>query len=387
MFAVDMGSPLNADELVTSYPRRKEGLLLFYLVFFAMFAALAIRAGLRPTDLSRRAMWVVVAILTIVIGLRDQVGGDWWNYLYLFDRIKDVSVGRAVALTEPGYALLNWIAARSGWGIWFPNVICAGIFSVGLVSLSKQQPNPALALAVAGYTIIIVGMGYTRQSAALGFVMMAMSQYTRGSTIRMAICLVFAVAFHTSALAMIPIMGLAVAKRGLGTTLMVALLGALLMYQFFSGILSNISVYTGSIYTASGAVPRLLINVLPALAFLSFPRQIASTDAELRLWTIFALLTLFSVALLFFLPSSVIADRLGIYLTPLQIVVLSRLPSVFRRESRANMFFLSGILVYSLLTQVVWLSFGSWSHAWLPYRNYLWESGTGKSPPRWFRRA
>jgi len=340
-------------------------------------------------------MWLVVAILTIVIGLRDQVGGDWWNYLYLFDRIKDVSVGRAVALTEPGYALLNWIAARSGWGIWFPNVICAGIFSVGLVSLSKQQPNPALALAVAGYAIIIVGMGYTRQSAALGFVMMAMSQYTlmamsqykSGSTSRMAICLVLAVAFHTSALAMIPIMGLAAAKRGFGTTLMVAVLGALLMYQFFSGILANISVYTGSVYTASGAVPRLLINVLPALAFLSFPRRIAFTDAELRLWTIVSLLTLFSVGLLFFLPSSVIADRLGIYLTPLQIVVLSRLPSAFRRESRANMFFLSAILVYSLLTQVVWLSFGSWSHAWLPYRNYLWESGTGKSPPRWFRRA
>ena len=45
-------------------------------------------------------------------------------------------------------------------------------FTYGLFRICRQQPNPWLALVVATpFLIIVVGMGYTRQAAAMGFLM------------------------------------------------------------------------------------------------------------------------------------------------------------------------------------------------------------------------
>lgn len=321
----------------------------------------------------------------IIIGLRDQVGGDWWNYLYMFDRIKGRSLANAMGIAEPGYALLNWLAWKAGWGIWFPNLVCAAIFTWGLIAFCRLQPNPALALAVAVYLIILVGMGYTRQSAALGFVMLAATQHSKGALIKMAVSLTFAVAFHTSSAVMIPVFALALARRGFGAALTLAFVGLFMAYQLFGDMQALLFRYQTYAFTATGAVPRLLMNLIPALIFLTFPRRLSPDDTERRLWSIFSVLTLLSFVLLFFLDSAVIADRLGLYLTPLQIFVLSRVPAAFGTKSSQNLFLLTAILAYSLLIEIVWLSFGTWAHAWLPYRNYLWETVTERKPPRWFR--
>ena len=72
--------------------------------------------------------------------------------------------------------LLNWFAGQNELGIWFVNTICGGIFSYGLIAFARSQPRPWLALAVAvPYLIIVVAMGYTRQAAAIGFVMLGLS--------------------------------------------------------------------------------------------------------------------------------------------------------------------------------------------------------------------
>jgi len=332
-------------------------------------------------------MIATAVLLTLAIGLRNQVGGDWWNYLYVFQRIRGSSFSTALTVAEPGYVAVNWIAWKAGWGIWFPNLVCAAIFSWGVVSFCRQQPNPWLALTVATYIIILLGMGLTRQSAALGFVMLAMVQYSRGGLVKMGAYLVGAVMFHSSAIIMAPIIGLAVARRGVGTAIVTVLLGAIFLYQFSSGIFVLLTRYTETTHTAGGAVPRLLMNLIPALIFLSFPTRLTRTASEQRLWTIISLMTFVSVFLLFFVRSSAIVDRLGLYITPLQIYVLSRLPAAFGTRTRENMFLLSLVVAFSLAVEITWLRYGTWGHAWLPYRNYIWDATTGKVPPRWYRHA
>jgi len=323
-------------------------------------------------------------LLVLFIGLRNQVGADWWNYLSIFKYIRHSSLAFALKIDEPSYVFTNWFAARMGWGIWFPNVVCAIVFVVGLLAFCRQQPNPWLALAVSSYIIILVGMGYTRQSAALGMGMLAAVQYTRGATLRMALCIAIAVSFHTSAILFAPIFALAVARRGIGATLLIGCLGLVLLYDFSEAALLLVSRYTEQTFTATGAIPRLLLNLLPALVFLLFRRRFAKNPAELRLWTLFALLAFFSVLLLLFFQSSLIADRLGLYLSPIQIFVLSRVPVAFTGEQRPSLGLLSLVLAYSVLIEVVWLSYGTWGPYWLPYRNYLWETATKRTPPRWF---
>ncbi len=343
------------------------------------------RIGFSQRAPSRLALFAAWAGLTIIIGFRDEVGGDWWNYLYIFTVIKHGDLAHAVSFAEPGYAFANWIGAQAGWGIWFPNVICAAIFSWGLIRFSREQPNVWLAVSVAVYVIILVGMGYTRQSAALGFVMIAITHYGRGAILRMAAFLVLATLFHTSAIMMAAVLGIASSTRGPLTLVIIFILAAVLGYQFYGNLLVLVSRYSTEVFTASGAAARLLLNVLPAIIFLTWPRRLARTAAELKLWSIVSAMAILSVFLLLFVNSSTIADRLGLYLVPLQMFVWPRVPVAFGRKQRQNFMMIAGILAYSLTINVGWFTIGAWAHAWVPYRNYLWESATSRTPPRWFR--
>jgi len=66
---------------------------------------------------------------------------------------------------------LNWLAAYTQTGIYGVNLVCAAIFMIGLISFSRRQPLPWLALAVSvPFFLIVISMGTTRQATALGFV-------------------------------------------------------------------------------------------------------------------------------------------------------------------------------------------------------------------------
>lgn len=333
-------------------------------------------------------MIVAGIILIIFIGFRREVGGDWWNYLHIFGDISRSSFLTGLRRAEPAYALLNWIAVYLGVGIWLPNLVCGTIFVAGLTKFCSEEPNPSLALVIAlAYFVIVVAMGYTRQSAALGLVMLALNQYQRGSTLRMALWLVLAVTFHTSAIVMLPVLAVASVRRGFLPILLFAVLAAVIVYQFAGTISQLVSRYTAETFSSAGAVPRLLMNLLPAIVFLTFPQRLARNPSDQRLWTIFAVLALMSVVLLLTAPSTAIVDRIGLYLIPLQIVVWSRLPTVLGTPSRPSLLAVSAVIAYSLAVEVVWLNAGPWARAWIPYRNYLWDSGTGKIPPRWYRQV
>lgn len=333
-------------------------------------------------------MLIAGGILIIMIGFRREVGYDWWNYLLIYNYIEGANFWSALQRTEPGYALLNWTASSIGVGIWFPNLICAIIFVWGLVTFCRQQPSPSLALVVAlAYFVIVVGMGYTRQSAALGLVMVAIVQYERGATLRMMICLAFAVTFHTSAIVMAPVLAIASARRGFVPVLLISLIALLLAYQFMGYLLQIVSRYSAETFVSAGAMPRTLMNLVPALVFLMMPQRFTRNESELRLWSTIAAIALVSALALFAGISTTVVDRLGLYLIPLQIVIWSRLPTVLGSRTKPSMLAFMAVVAYSLAVQLVWLGYGHMRSGWIPYRNYLWDSGTGKIPPRWYREA
>jgi len=319
--------------------------LLAYVILFVLFAAAALKAGLNPAYAERRNLSVVAAALTLIIGLRREVGADWNNYLSIFEHIRMLSIDKAMLRIEPAYGLLNWVAAKLGWSIWFVNLVCAGLFVWGLITFCRQQPSPAIALLIAlPYLIIGVGMGYTRQSAALGLVLLALTQYTRGATLRMGISLVLAATFHNSSLVVAPLLAIAAAQRRVFTLGLIGFLGIVLLYQFSGHILQRLQALNQLNIQAGGASPRLAMNVVPAVIFLAIRKRFTVSPEELRLWTVFAGASLFTMVLLFVVPSTTIVDRLGIYLIPVQIFVLSRLPVVFGSRIRQNMLVVSALI-------------------------------------------
>jgi hypothetical protein len=280
-------------------------------------------------------------------------------------------------MVDPAYALVNWFAYAAEIGIWFVNLVCGAILVWGLLQFANRQPNPWLCILVAiPYLVIVVGMGYTRQAVALGFILAGLADLERRSLARFVILVVLAAAFHKTAIIVLPLVAFSTMRNRFIVLATLGAVGFLLFVFFFEravGILS--ATYLEQEYDASGAMIRVFMNVVPAIVFLIYSSRFQLSATEFRLWRNFSIAALATVPMLFIATSSVIVDRLAIYLIPLQLFVFGRLPWAFLDRGRPNGQIALLIVLYSGAVQATWLNAASHAEYWLPYKVY----GVGES--------
>jgi len=316
----------------------------------------------------------ITVLIVLMIGLRYDVGGDWRNYLENSDLIKGRSLQWSIANSpnEPGYTLLNWVVLATGFDFWLVNLICAIPFVVGLVILAKQQPNPYLALVVATpLLIIVVGMGYTRQATALGFLLIGIASLIDGKPFwKFLIWTGIGSSFHFSALFFVPLIALLLFRGKLLSVVLLILL-AIFGYLFIlPNAFERYSIgYIRTVYEAQGAIFRIALSALAGVIVLSFARRFLTNPIENRIWRGWASLSLLSFILLFFVNSTVIIDRLSVYLLPLQVVVFGRLPLAFGGRQSQLLWALVMIIVYAIVL-LLWLTFANNARFWIPYQLY-----------------
>jgi hypothetical protein len=318
---------------------------------------------------------VILVVLTLMIGLRYQVGGDWNVYAVTFRSVTlrplDVALSRTP--DEAVYTIMNWLVGKAGFQIWLVNLICAVPFIAGLTAFCRQQPNPWLAFAVAApLFIIVVGMGYTRQAAAAGFMLIGMAGLTRGRSFAWFVgWALLGSAFHTSLLIFIPVMAVVVFRATFLWLLAFIIAMAVAYYVILPTALERYSVgYIHNVYEAKGAIFRIVPNAFAGLFVVAFPKQFASNPMELKVWRGWGWLALIAFGAFFLVASSVIIDRLSIYLLPLQIFVLARLPNAFRADRKPSLALTVFVLIYSALVLFFWLNFANNARYWVPYRLY-----------------
>ena len=351
-----------------------------YAVVFAVLALGALTSGpLRGQLQQRHLLLFPTVLLVLFIGLRVQVGGDWYVYLRIFLRCASVDVWSVLDgnITDPAYGLVNWIVGQRHAGIsdiWAVNLVCAIIFAIGLRSFCRMQTNPPLALLVAfPYLVVVVAMGYVRQSVALGLIMAAIVQYQRGKTINIVLLLVLASAFHKSAAIVVPLFAIAETKGKL-TSLVVAVATSILSYYVFlhndlNGLVEN---YIVAQYNSSGAAIRIAMNLLAAAIFFAYRHKIPFREREYRLWFVFAVAVLAASVAYVYSPSSTAVDRVALYLLPIQMTMLSRLPDIYQKDPQTRFFLITLVVLYSFVVGATWLLYAKTSFAWVPYRNFLW---------------
>jgi hypothetical protein len=83
------------------------------------------------------------------------------------------------------------------------------------------------------------------------------------------------------------------------------------------------------------------------------------------MWRNFSLAAAVMMVLLAVLPSSTAVDRISLYLLPIQLAVIARLPALNRRNSSLTVM---AVLVYVIAVQFVWLNYAQFSDSWVPYR-------------------
>ncbi len=361
--------------------------MAIYFIIFSLFSFFAIIGESRTSpryenktfDNSLDFLWYSILIfLTLLIGFRLEVGGDWGsylNYLQFMATVNNVS-DHFIITQDPAYTLLNWASGKAGFSIYGVNLVCGFIFSYGLIKLCRSLPRPFLALAVAfPYLIIVVSMGYSRQGAALGLSLLAFQALTKEKIYNFALLIVIAALFHKTAIILLGAAILATTKNRKRVIFIFSVLGIFLYFIFLKDAIERLFLYYyfENQYESDGAFIRLLMLILPSLLILLFPGRFKMHFKEMTLWKSFAFISVLAFFGFFVFDASTAIDRMALYLLPIQLVVFSYLPEFFGNRGEARQWIILSILLMYLLILYVWLAYANYSIYWQPYRSILFE--------------
>jgi len=312
--------------------------------------------------------------ISLMIGLRHEVGGDWGNYVEQLELFTDVGLLESIGPPrDPAYALLNWFGANFGGGIYFVNIFCSLLFTLGLLRFCRAQPRPWLAVVVAiPYLVIVVAMGYSRQGVAIGAAMLGMCALTDGNTVKFFAWILIATLFHKSAVVLAPLAILSANHRPMLTAIATVLVAASILVLLLQEMITLANNYLLDEMESAGALTRVLMNALPGAFFLLNRRRFNLSESEKSFWSLMSWAAIGFIGLLIASPSSTAVDRIALYWIPLQLFVWSRAPDVLGLPGAANAIWVYAIVAYSASVQFVWLVFAIHAFGWLPYKFYPW---------------
>ena len=348
---------------------------LYWAILFlpALFAVHPIKFD---SDLRNIAFFLTGISLVILIGFRHEVGGDWYRYIDTAYGIqKGVSFDFSSFYTgDYAYRLIHWISVNYLNGIYATNLICAVFFVAGLLRFSRAMSIPWMALFVSiQFLVIVVSMGYTRQAAAIGFLMWGLVDLINGKNIRFYVLVIIGSLFHFTSLIMLPIGLMYNIKNNriqFILLLLVIILSGMAIYALFLRQIDHMIYYylTIKFHHSDGAVVRVFMNFFAAVVFFIFYKKYKKNFNDRKLWLIFSVVSIILLPLAF--SYSTFVDRIAIYFLPLQLVVFSRVPILMESPYNRTIFILGVILIY-FSALFVWLNFGNFSSFWLPYQNVL----------------
>ena len=353
--------------------------MLFYWILFMIpaMAAMAAHPNIKKDEYGNRKLsvdpvWVFVwLVLAAISGLRYEVGGDWYTYIYHLNVDAARTWNEVFSRTEWGHWITIKIVNDMGWNVIALNLFYGVIFSGGLVLFLRTQPRPWLSLAAAiPYLFIVVGMGYSRQAVALGLVMIGIISLKQERVIFFIFWTLIATTFHNSAILMLTIAGLT-SQRNKFKVLALLLLIMFLSYEFLLAkqFTRMIHIYVERDITSSdGALIRLSMNLIAGITFLSTRKRLDMLPQEKRLWSIISLCIILMWFAYFLTGLSTALDRMALYFIPLQIVIASHLPDIFGSRGRKNNGGVFTVLFYFAIVQFIWLNFAGHAPYWLPYQ-------------------
>lgn len=331
--------------------------------------------GMMLLRLSRaRSGYPVLLIgLFLFSAFRFQVGCDWFGYLNQYEVYGQSSLAEVIANREPIWTAIIAVQVRLGLPYPWLNVISSALFFFGIHRMAQRQADP-LGFLVLLFPILILNMPMSgiRQGAAIGIMALAFLAFIDRRLLRFVVLVLVAAGIHSSAVIFLLLAPMVNGRLSRGRVLLSVLLavpGAVALLASDVGLTAT-GRYVATGLDAAGAAYRVALLVLTALWFLGFLRRKwrVAFPEEYKLAVIASLIML---SLVFVVPvSSVIADRLGYYLVPLQVMILARLPFLPMRNGRALAIVAPYLGLFLVL--LVWTVLSSlFAQCYLPYRTWM----------------
>lgn len=151
------------------------------------------------------AFAIIFIPLWLIMGLRHNVGSDYFNYLTISKIVSDGGI-RNLNYIEYGYLLLNKITVllfRSPYSIFLiVALIIVGLYMLVIFERSKSIPLSLLTYLMLGF--YFNAMNSQRQFLSIAIVFFSMKYGYENQYIKTIVFIIFASLFHQSALLMIP---------------------------------------------------------------------------------------------------------------------------------------------------------------------------------------
>ena len=349
--------------------------MAIYWIMFILPMLFTLHPVRVSNDLRRLAFWLIGILFILIIGLRHEIGGDWDRYISIYaHHLNSPFNFQNFTSGDYVYESIHWFSLNYLNGVYFTNLICALIFMSGLIRFCRTMPTPWLAFLVSiPFLVIVVSMGYTRQGAAVGFLLLALVDLTKGRSFRFYIYIIIGALFHKVLLIMIPIGYLYNMSRFkiLNFITVFSLLLISGYFLLFDRIAHMFYYYiTIKFHDSGGALIRVFMGFVSAIIFFAFRGKFKEKFYDEKLWLIFSVISVVLFPASYFYTTFI--DRITIFFLPLQLVVLSRIPILIQSKFNREIFILGVLVVYSSAL-FVWLNFGNHSNEWLPYQNILLE--------------
>ena len=346
------------------------------MIYDFVYGSLVLCAAISPNRHNVRRFFYLLwlFVLFIFAGFRFEVGCDWDGYENIFEQMRYFDVFEAAQRRESLFALANTLLHRYDLEYPYINVICSFIFFFGFHRMAKREPDP-YGILVLAFPILIINMPMSgiRQAAAIGIMCFAYNAFNDRRLIRFVFWVIVASAFHSSAvifLVLAPFLrGGELTRRRIVIAVAIVLPVAARFIFTLDSFREYSDNYTGaSSAVAFGAPFRTGILALTGAWFLwSFRRdwQIRSIhDYKLVWFASIAMIAIFPISLY----ASVIGDRFGYYLVPIQLVFLARLPFLGPRRPIVPMIpYIVGAVYLAVWTQTSAL----FEKCYLPY-DFWW---------------
>ncbi len=353
--------------------------------YWFIFSIAAWRSLVKPRSKFRNYEAVLIWLtLVIFIGLRHEVGGDWANYQIVQERITlgEITLSNT---KEPLFTLVNLISMGMGFGIYGVNFISAIIFTTALVYFCQNTPRPWLALTTSiPYLVIVVAMGYTRQSVAIGLIMIGLVLLSKGKLLLFTIYSFLAMLFQQTSILILTMLFPYVtrSRKAIGRLIKIILciFVAFIIYSYSGKLLGDYSsLYLTKSVGASGVYIRLSLVTIPGAIFLIYGKRLDLSRDGYTLWKSVSIYSLACFAALFIIPSTAAIDRLALYALPILLFVSSILPDLNIIKTNVKILTYS-VVIFAFLVQFVWLNFGTHAWGWIPYNNVITNIETDFNP-------
>lgn len=348
--------------------------MTFYYATFGLLLALrAFFADRRGR--TNQVYWLVLVSLFLFSGFRWEVGCDWTGYAFHFVERPNESLLETLSKREAGYWLLVRILVGFGLPYWTLNVATSALFFAGLHVLARRQSDP-LGFLVLAFPILIINMPMSgiRQAAAMGFFCIALTSIIDRKPVGFLIWIGIASLFHASALAFAPLVAFVYGgftSRNLMVGTLLAIPGVILLGSTDAAEVA-ISRYVATENVSFGAQYRLGLLAITGLAFFMFVFRTWRQKFPYDHWIVSIGAVLMILAGLMIPFSSTIADRLGYYLIPIQLIIFARLPLLFAGQTR-DVFTWAPYLLLGFVF-VVWSQVSlHFQICYLPYASVLWR--------------